>query len=326
MFVVPALSAVALVAAASAQPTIDASAYGRAATAQFFAGDTDGLWGRFSLKMKEALQSKEAFKAFHAKALADLGTETALVDEVVSPLMTMQVYLRTVRTSRWPQPVELTWSFDDGGQVTGFVVSPKKALAATRFGDYKTKAPLHLPFKGTWTVVWGGRTLEQNYHAMTGDQRFAYDLLVTKNGKSHSGDGKRNDQYFAYGQPLYAPAAGTVVTAVDGVRDNEPGELNPDQAAGNYVVIDHGQGEFSLVAHMRPGSEKVKVGQKVKAGQLLGLCGNSGNSSEAHLHYHLQNGPRFGAAEGLPAQFLGYQADGVRVSRGEPTQGQIIAP
>jgi len=90
-------------------------------------------------------------------------------------------------------------------------------------------------------------------------------------------------------------------------------------------VIDHGNGEYSLLAHFRNGTVVPKVGDKVKRGMIVGRCGNSGNSSEPHLHYHLQNGPHFGAAEGLPAQFSDYVADGKKTARGEPTRGQKIS-
>lgn len=323
----PALAAAALVAQASpAAPTFDAKELGRQCTAQFFAGDLDSLWGRFSPQMKQAFKTREGLAAFQAQALTQLGPETEVIDEIVSPLMNMQVYLRTVKTKRWPAPVELMWSFDDRGAVVGFYVKPKRQAAESRFLDYQTKTALHLPFKGAWTVFWGGRTVDENQHAMFANQRFAYDLLVMQDGQTHQGDGQRNEQYYAYGRPILAPAAGKVVKVVDGVKDNQPGKMNPEQLAGNYVVIDHGNGEFSFLAHLKPGSEKVKVGQAVKAGQVLALCGNSGNSSEPHLHYQLMNGPTFNQDECLPAQFQGYHADGVLVKRGEPTKGQVVSP
>lgn len=97
--------------------------------------------------------------------------------------------------------------------------------------------------------------------------------------------------------------------------------------AENYhVVIDHGEGEHSVLAHFQEGSGAVKTGQEVKPGQLLGLCGNSGNTTEPHLHYHLQTASTFGEGVGLPAQFQRYTADGEPVDRGGPRQGQVVAP
>jgi murein DD-endopeptidase MepM/ murein hydrolase activator NlpD len=69
--------------------------------------------------------------------------------------------------------------------------------------------------------------------------------------------------------------------------------LNKKQPKGNYVIIDHGNGEYSFLAHLKKGSMVVAVGDSLKSGQFIGLCGNSGNSSEPHLHYHLQNKPIF---------------------------------
>lgn len=314
------------VVAQLAAPAFDTREAGRQCSALFFAQDAEALWARLGPEMRKAFKTREALAAFQVESLKTLGKETEVLDEIVTPLMNFSVYMRTVKTQRWPASVNLTWSFDAEGRVAGFQVVPKKEPAASRFLDYRTKTAMQLPFKGEWAVVWGGRTVEQNYHAMARDQRFAYDLLVIKEGKTHSGDGTKNEQFYAYNQPILAPGAGVVVTAVDGVSDNQPGKMNPDAAPGNHVVIDHGNGEFSLLAHLKPGSLKVKPGQRVKAGELLGLCGNSGNSSEAHLHYHLQNAPGFGQGEGLPVQFRAYRAGGKPVALGEPTQGQTLQP
>jgi murein DD-endopeptidase MepM/ murein hydrolase activator NlpD len=92
------------------------------------------------------------------------------------------------------------------------------------------------------------------------------------------------------------------------------------------VILDHGNGEYSLLAHLRHGSVAVAAGARISAGDKVGECGNSGNTTEPHLHYHLQDTPVFGRAEGLPAQFTGYVADGRPVARGEPVRGQTIHP
>ena len=100
--------------------------------------------------------------------------------------------------------------------------------------------------------------------------------------------------------------------------------MNARQPVGNHIVIDHGNGEFSFLAHLRRGSLAIEVGQRVEAGARLGLCGNSGNSSEPHLHYHLQDTGVLHEGRGLPAQFRGYLADGAPVERGEPLKGQRV--
>lgn len=301
---------------------------GRQYTAWFYKGETDRLWDLFSPEMKKGIGSAEALKAFRGQVEAQAGTETAVVDEKVTSNGGLQFYVRTARFSKAPMQILVQWALDSSGHVAGFAIRPaaaeKPTEAPSTHLDYQTKTPLRLPFDGEWTVFWGGRTVDQNYHAASRDQRFAYDIVILRDGKTHSGDGSANDQYFAFGQPILAPAAGTVVVVVDGVDDNKPGVMNPQQAAGNHVVIDHGNGEFSFLAHFRKGSLKVKKGDVVKAGQPLGLCGNSGNSSEPHLHYHLQTTPELFAGDGLPAQFLHYLADGKEVKRGEPVKGQKI--
>lgn len=117
--------------------------------------------------------------------------------------------------------------------------------------------------------------------------------------------------------------AGRVVAAVDSIPDNEPGRMNREAVAGNHVIIDHGNGEFSLLAHFRQGSLTVEEGDRVGRGDRLGACGNS---SEPHVHYQLQDGPEFGEAAGLPTQFRSYRADGEPVQRGEPVRGQVVRP
>ncbi len=114
------------------------------------------------------------------------------------------------------------------------------------------------------------------------------------------------------------PAAG------DGHDDNVPGKMDPGHPLGNHVILDHGNGEYSFLAHLQKGSVAVEVGDEVEVGTFLGLCGNSGNTSEPHIHYHLQDTPTFGKGRGMPAQFVDYLADGVPVERGEPVKPQVI--
>jgi hypothetical protein len=301
---------------------------GRQYTAWFYAGEADKLWERFSPEMKTAIGSADNLRAFRGQVEAQAGTETSVEDEKVTPEGGFQVYTRKARFSKAPVPVIVQWTLDASGNVSGFFIRPDQSAppkeAESKYLDYRTKTPLRLPFNGEWFVFWGGRTVAENYHAASRDQRFAYDIVIVKDGKSHTGDGGSNEQYFCFGQPLLAPGAGTVTVAVDGVADNKPGVMNREQVPGNHVVIDHGNGEFSFLAHFKQGTVAVKPGDKVKAGQTLGLCGNSGNSSEPHLHYHLQNSGVFFKGDGLPAQFLDYVADGKAVERGEPRKGQQV--
>ena len=210
--------------------------------------------------------------------------------------------------------------------------------------DYQTKTDLIFPLTGETLIGTGGRTREQNpAHVMVKDQRFAIDIVALAPGsappeaenlaeKAISGelglyrgkDFKNNANHYCFGRQIIAPGDGIVSDVKEGVHDNIPGERNTREVPGNYVVIDHLNGEFSMLAHFKKGSILVAKGQIVQAGDPLGQCGNSGNSNLPHLHYHLQNTPDWLDGEGLPAQFQNYYANGKFVERGEPVQGEII--
>jgi Peptidase family M23 len=134
---------------------------------------------------------------------------------------------------------------------------------------------------------------------LNGSERYAIDWLRADLGKNptttHAGDGTRNEDYLAYDAPLLAVADGTVTAVVSDNKDAKPQVVTPNQAfkelGGNYVIIDIGDGNFAFYAHMMPGSASVKVGDKVTRGQVIGRLGNSGNTTEAHLHFHVMRAP-----------------------------------
>jgi len=225
-------------------------------------------------------------------------------------------------------PLLLDLALNAQGQISGLSIKP--AGSELQAQD-RNATPLKLPFRNEWLVVWGGPTVEQNIHHDQPNQRFALDLVMVGPGdKSYSDDGVENSDYYCYGRDIYAPGPGEVVMVVDGVPDNTPGSMNPYAAMGNCVMIKHASNEYSVLAHFQPATIKVKKGQKVKAGDLIGKCGNSGNSSEPHLHYHLQNTEVFQDGLGITPCF-----DYVRVRQGtkilqkkdySPVQGDKIAP
>jgi len=106
-----------------------------------------------------------------------------------------------------------------------------------------------------------------------------------------AGDPTINGSYLAYGEPLLAVADATVVKVADGRDDAPPRTILPglglDELGGNYVVLDIGGGVHAFYGHLISGSAEVEVGDRVTKGQVIGVLGNSGNSSEAHLHFHL---------------------------------------
>jgi hypothetical protein len=208
--------------------------------------------------------------------------------------------------------------------IQGFFIISIPQEAASKYLDYKTKTDLILPFEDEWFVYWGGRTITENYHAAYSDQRFAYDFLQTIDRKTHTGSGDKNEDYYCFGKPVVSPGSGKIISLENEIEDNTPGIMNPENPLGNHVIIDHSNGEYSFIAHFKENSIKLNLGDSVIPGQEIGLCGNSGNSSEPHIHYHLQNTSIFGQGEGLPIQFQNYIANGEKIVSGEPVRGQLI--
>ena len=145
--------------------------------------------------------------------------------------------------------------------------------------------------------------------ALASAQRFAIDFLkVDSLGRSHVGDATKNSSYYAYGTPVTAVADGIVAEIKDGIPENVPGgravPIDLVTVAGNHIVLDLGGQKYALFAHLQPGSLRVRVGDRVKAGQVIALLGNSGNSTEPHLHFHITDALASGTStlgsEGVP--------------------------
>jgi len=191
----------------------------------------------------------------------------------------------------------------------------------------RNSTKMSLPFKGEWTVFWGGDTKELNCHVESEAQKGAFDIMIMDtDGKTHKGTGQSNEDYYAFGKELYAPCDGEVVLVVDGVKDNIPGIKNPIYVPGNTVIIKTDKNEYAFFAHFKQHSIKVKQGQRVRTGDLLGLCGNSGNSTEAHLHFHLQNVEDMNIAIGAKCYFDKLLVNGSLKSDYSPVKGDKITP
>lgn len=288
------------------------------------------LWPHVGARMREALRDS----ANLATVLAGIRAQTGAVDSVLDESATDEggayTYRAVCRFAKAPEPLTVSVTFDHRGEIIGMFVRPSGAAAAKAYDSphlaYEPRTPLRLPFRGEWTVFWGGRELAQNYHARTRDQRFALDLVITRDGRTHAGEGTELEDYYCYGEPILAPAAGTVVWLRDSLPDNRIGRTDPKNPAGNAVILDHGNREYSLLAHLQPRTLRVRLGERVRAGDEIGRCGNSGNTSEPHLHYHLQDGPKFGDADGLPPRFHDLVVDGAPRDTAEIVKGQKVRP
>jgi murein DD-endopeptidase MepM/ murein hydrolase activator NlpD len=149
--------------------------------------------------------------------------------------------------------------------------------------------------------------------------RYAYDFSPVDETRSwHRGDPGKPENWIAYDAPLYAPAAGRVVSLANDVPDNrlEGGRLvypeSPNDIIkrlfGNYVLIDHGAGEYSVLAHLKAKTVAVRPNDRLSQDQFLGRIGFSGDTGlHVHVHYQLTDGPDPLAASSLPVYFSGHR-------------------
>jgi hypothetical protein len=275
----------------------------------------DSIVGMFSSEMKTALPI-EKFTQVNAGLKMQLGSIKKI---------------RYVRLQGASALYETT--FDNAVLGMTITLNNKNEIAGLLFKPYtetkeiiRNTTKMQVPFKGEWSVTWGGDTKDLNYHVESVAQKNAFDILIRDSaGSTHKGDGQRNEDYCAFGKELFAPCDGEVVLVVDGVKDNAPGTLNPVYVPGNTVIIKTNLGEFVFFAHFKQHSIVVKQGQKVKAGEFLGLCGNSGNSSEPHLHFHLQNVEDMNIAVGAKCYFDQIKVNGDLKIDYPPIKGDKIS-
>lgn len=173
-----------------------------------------------------------------------------------------------------------------------------------------------LPFEGAWLTVNGGTDRETSHSWGIPTQRYAYDFFkVDDQGGSYSGDRRELTSYYCYGSAVLAPADGVVAEVRQDFEDSPIVEEGQAACAssdlrGNYILIRHGRREYSLLAHLLKGSVTVRPGDPVRRGEVIARCGNSGNTSEPHIHFHVQAGRSFLCSAGLPISFEGIEVEG----------------
>jgi len=182
-------------------------------------------------------------------------------------------------------------------------------------GYYRQKTTLNFPIRGHGII--GQDYVTNGGHGGHGDfsDEFGIDIDGLDRNDGELSDANENAADAGWGREILAPAAGTVVYARNDVPTNpHPGEAPGDDwyrplhdpvnaSAGNCVIIDHGNSEYSVMMHMQPGSVTVKVGDRVATGQVIGRLGNSGDAFGPHLHYQLQSGPRLWQYQSMPVKF-----------------------
>lgn len=193
------------------------------------------------------------------------------------------------------------------------IVYPAKTKALT-------SVTVQWPFKEATIVGWGGNTVAENYHAAYPNIRYAYDLVMTP----HDIESRNNADYGIWEKVIYSPVKGKVIATYNEEEDIAAGTEDFKSQLGNYVFIQIEEtGTYLVMGHMKQGSIRVKEGDSVEAGDLLGQVGNSGTSSEPHLHIHhqKQNPTKvLTFAEGLPLYFKDINAAAM------PVKGIEVVP
>jgi Peptidase family M23 len=174
---------------------------------------------------------------------------------------------------------------------------------------YENKIHYILPFKHEWEVVNGGVSIEDSHSWDIYAQRFAYDFIITDiENSSFKMTNAKIEDYYCFKKDIIASANGIVVKIFNKVMDYENvGDKSIDWKTrdfrGNFIIIKHCEGEYSFYAHLLKDSICVKKGDYVIQGQKIGSCGNSGHSTEPHLHFQLQSSSNFWFTIGLPIKF-----------------------
>lgn len=224
--------------------------------------------------------------------------------------------------ARPPRELRHRFSFSvkpkSGGTIERTVDGPVVAVVQEQVPV--VRAPLHGP---TWIAYNALSSIDhrRSMNAFDGrvriPQRFAIDWMhLGPDGRLFHGDAKSNANFYGYGAEVLAVADGRVCDLKDGLPDNVGSSERNDRAItldnvfGNYVTLDLGKGHFALYAHLQPGSLRVKLGDTVKAGQVLALLGNSGNSDAPHLHFQLMDTNSGMGAEGIPYELESFTALG----------------
>ncbi|MBC6366844.1 urea transporter [Algoriphagus sp. AK58] len=161
-----------------------------------------------------------------------------------------------------------------------------------RFGK-NSPVPIYLPFFGEWTVTQG----HNGEYTHKDDWKYAWDFEIKdEEGSTFRKEGDFAEDYYCFNKNVLAPAKGVVEEVVNEVEDNVIGHRNLENNWGNTIVIKHGEFLYSKLSHLKKGSIPLKPGDAVEKGQVVGKCGNSGNSPYPHLHFQMQATPYVGSA------------------------------
>jgi urea transporter len=163
---------------------------------------------------------------------------------------------------------------------------------------------LRLPFAESWSVYQG----VNGAHTHQPPWQHALDFYRVETECSYRGEGNQLEDYYCFGLPILAPLTGQVVSVVQHLPDNIPGQVDAQHNWGNYLLIRAENSTHVMLAHLQQNSVLVTPGTWVVEGQVIASCGNSGRSPQPHLHLHVQQGATPGEAT-LPFRIRHYLVD-----------------
>jgi len=278
----------------------------------------DSIFAMFSVEMQNALPMNKTIEF-----LTGLNNQSGKITQREFIKYEFETYA-SYKTKFERGLFSVNISVDNNAKINGLFVKPFKSDILPKIERNQTK--LILPFNDTWNVFWGGDKKELNYHVDNEAQKNAFDfLIIDKSGKSYKTDGKTNGDYYAFGKEVITPCDGEIVLVIDGVKDNTPGEMNLFDVGGNTIVLKTANNEYLVFCHFKHQSITVKEGQKVVQRQLLGLCGNTGHSSEAHIHFHIQNVEDINQATGVKCYFNKIIVDGQLKNDYSPLKNETVS-
>ncbi len=279
-------------------------------------GSYDSIYTSFSAEMQKALPLKSTVDFF-------TGLKAQAGNIVKREFIKYESSFAVYKTKFEKKTFGIYFSINEQSMIDGLLVQPYTDDALPK--PERNTTSMQLPFKGEWFIFWGGDTKEQNYHVVSTAQKNAFDIVIMDGeNKTYKTNGKKNEDYYAFGKEVIAPCAGIVEKVINSVADNKPGVMNSIDVTGNSVIIKTANGEHLLLAHFKLGSILVKEGNSVKQGQLLGLCGNSGNSSEPHIHFHIMNTEDMDVATGIKCYFNKIKVNGVLKNDYSPVKGDRV--
>jgi hypothetical protein len=181
-------------------------------------------------------------------------------------------------------------------------------LLVIQLGQITTPAvdpvAIHPPLTGEWETLAGGRSVLVSHHHTIPSVADAVDFVRMVHGHGHDGQPQRAKSWYGFGEPVLAPADGTVVSVSDVHPDEPIGQTGVTPPYGNHIVLAISPRRYAVMAHLQQGSARVAAGELVRLGQPAAAVGDSGNSLWPHLHFHVQDGPKLDdSARTVPMTF-----------------------